>query len=224
MKTKASLTGLLLLLCADTSLAQVYRCEKDGKLAFSDQPCTAGAKASSKTYASPSGPSAGPAAGKGGDVPITYFAVQGATYETLAQSLAAAGAKGFHGKNGWWIDYDFTTRKTGDSCQIDTVRANMTGEMPMPRWTDERTAPLDLQQRWTKFYAAHKLHEDAHLQHSKDLIAPIKQRLLALGPHPCDQTKGLVAAEFKRLTATLKTRDDEYDVRTQSGGTQGANF
>jgi predicted secreted Zn-dependent protease len=214
---QAFLAGLLLL--PGATHAQVYRCEQNGKLAFSDQPCTAGAKASQKTYA----PS--PASGAVDlDIPIKHYAVQGATYEALSQSLKNNGPKGFHGLSSWRIDYEYTTRKLGGGCQVDTVKVKVGGEILMPRWTDEASGPSDLQRRWSTYYAALRQHEDGHIQHGRELALLIRQRLLGLGVQPCEQMQALTEGEFKRLSGNLKARDEDYDARTNHGATQGARF
>lgn len=217
--SKAILACLLLFQSAGEALAQVYRCEQDGKLAFSDQPCKAGAKASQKDYAT---------SGAGGtldlQIAVKHYAVQGRDYASLAQSLKANGPKGFHGLASWKIGFEYTTKKQRDACQVNTVRVKVDGEILMPKWADETAAPLELQQRWTTYYAALKRHEDGHIQHGRELALLVKERLLGLGVVPCDQVQALAAGEFQRLSGNLKARDQEYDARTQHGATQGAQF
>ncbi len=221
MGHRGPLLACLLLLQASEAGAQVYRCEQNGKLAFSDQPCKPGAKASQKDYASPGGGSTGTL---DLDVAVTYYAVKGLDRATLAQSLNANGPKGFHGLAGWKIDYQYTTRRQRDECRMDTVRVKVSGQILMPRWADEAAAPPDLQRRWSAYYAALKQHEDGHVQHGRELALLVKERLLGLGALPCDQVKPVSDGEFKRLSDNLKARDKEYDARTNHGATQGASF
>ena len=56
----------------------------------------------------------------------------------------------------------------------------------MPRWTEESSAPLELQRRWRDYYAALKRHEDGHIQHGRELALLVKERLMGLGAVPCD--------------------------------------
>ncbi len=82
----------LLLTVASVAQAQTYRCEHDGKIAFSDRPCEAGAKATQKVYAT--------SAASGVlelQIAVTHYAVQGHDYGSLTRSLRASGPKGFHG-------------------------------------------------------------------------------------------------------------------------------
>lgn len=220
---KAFALLLALLLTHATAHAQVYRCEQNGKLAFSDQPCKPGAKSTQKDYA-PQGAPQGATGTLDLDVPVRYYAVQGTDHATLAQSLKANGPRGFHGLASWRLDYQYTTRRTGPNCQVDSVNVKVGGEILMPRWADENAAPVELQRRWATYYAALKRHEDGHVQHGRELALLVKERFMGLGAHPCEQFKALTEGEFNRLTTNLKTRDQEYDARTNHGATQGAAF
>lgn len=202
------------------ALAQVYRCEQNGKLAFSDQPCKPGAKATQKDYAASPG-------AKGMldlQVAVVHYTVQGRDYDSLAQSLSANGPKGFHGLATWKIGFQYTTRKQRDGCQVDTVTVKVDGEIKMPRWADEKAAPQELQARWRNFYAALKRHEDGHIQHGRELALMTKEKLLGLGVVPCEKVQDLANAEFLRLLDNHKARDREYDERTQHGVNQGVQL
>lgn len=47
---------------------------------------------------------------------------------------------------------------------------------------------------------------------------------MGLGAVPCDQIRTLAQEEFQRVYDNLKGRDQEYDIRTSHGATQGAQF
>jgi predicted secreted Zn-dependent protease len=216
---RAIIVYLLLLAVASRTQAQVYRCEHDGRIAFSDRPCEAGAKATRKGYAT---------SGASGvldlQIAANHYPVQGRDYGSLASSLNANGPKGFHGLASWKIGYEYTTKRQRDACQIATVRVKISGEILMPRWAEESSAPLELQRRWGDYYAALKRHEDGHIQHGRELALLVKERLMGLGAAPCDQVQALAQGEFQRLYGNLKARDQEYDARTNHGATQGAVF
>lgn len=211
---------LLLLLGVGQVHAQVYRCEQGGKLAFSDQPCKPGAKGTQKDYAAPAVASGTMDV----QIAVNHYSVQGGDYAALSQSLKANGPKGFHGLASWKIRYDYTTKRQRDGCQVNTLDVKVNGEILMPRWTDESSGPPDLQRRWSTYYAALKRHEDGHIQHGRELALIVKERLMGLGVVPCDQLKALIEREYQRLYGNLKTRDQDYDARTNHGATQGAQF
>lgn len=212
---------ILLLLLGMTNLAhaQVYRCEHEGKIAFSDLPCQPGAKATQKVYAT-----AGATGVLDLQIAVTHYLVDGHDIKSLTSSLRANGPKGFHGLATWRVSYEYATKRRRDACQIDSVITKVSGEVLMPRWVDEPSAPLALQRRWTDYYSALKKHEDGHIQHGRELALLVKERLMGIGAVPCDQVRALAQSEFQRLYTNLKTRDQEYDARTNHGATQGALF
>ena len=220
MPSPKALLACLLLLLSTNAHAQIYRCEQNGKLAFSDHPCKDGAKGTQKNY----GTSGGATGAVDFKIGLAHYTVQGTDYASLAQSLSANGPKGFHGLATWKINYEYTTKKLRDACLIDSVTIKVGGEILMPRWADEAAAPPDLQRRWSNYYAALKRHEDGHLQHGRELAMLVKERLMGLGAQACERMPALTQGEFQRLYDNLKSRDREYDARTNHGVTQGAQF
>ncbi|MES2944849.1 MAG: DUF922 domain-containing protein [Pseudomonadota bacterium] len=196
--------------------AQIHRCERDGKVVFSDQPCEAGAKASQKTYAA-----SGRSSTLDLQIAVNHYEVQGHDQGSLLRSLRANGPNGFHGFASWNVSYEYTTKPDRDACQIISVRLKVSGKILMPRWIDASAAPVQLQQRWGEYYAALKRHEDGHIQHGRELALLVNERLMGLGSLPCDQMQARTQVEFQRLYDNLKTRDQEYDARTQHGKSQG---
>src|SRR3989442_1723774 len=137
MRKRPPTTACLLLVAAVSGAqAQTYRCERDGKIAFSDRPCEAGAKETRKDYA---------ASGASGvldlEIALNYFTVHGQDYASLLQSVNANGPRGFHGMAGWKVTYQYTTKQRRDACQIDTVRVKISGEILMPRWAPSLGKP-----------------------------------------------------------------------------------
>lgn len=213
------IVGLALLLAARAAQGQIYRCEREGTVAYSDRPCEAGAKSSTKTYAS-----AGPTGVLDLQVSVVHYDVRGQDYPAVVRSLRANGPKGFHGLAKWSVAFDNSMEQRGDDCAISAVRVLVTGEILMPRWVDAAAAPLDLQRRWSDHYAALQRHEDGHIQHGRELALLVKERLMGLGVMACDRLAALARDESQRLYENLKARDREYDARTNHGATQGASF
>ena len=213
------IVGLVLLLAAGAAQGQIYRCEREDSVAYSDRPCEAGAKSSSKTYAA-----AGPTGALDMQVSVVHYDVRGLDYPSLVRSVRANGPNGFHGLAKWNVAFDNSMEPRGSDCAISAVRVRVTGEILMPRWVDAAAAPLDLQRRWNDHYAALQRHEDGHIQHGRELAILVKERLMGLGVMACDRLNALARGESQRLYENLKLRDKEYDARTNHGATQGASF
>lgn len=218
-KRDAIITCLLLIAVAHNAKAQVYRCEREGKISFSDQRCETGAKQTQRVYATSDANGV-----LDMQIAVIHYDVQGYDYDSVTRSLRANGPNGFHGLASWNISYEFTSKQHRGACQIDMVRVKVSGKILMPRWVDEPSAPLELQRRWSNHYAALKRHEDGHIQHGRELALLVKERLMGLGSVPCDQLQTLAQGGYQRIFDNFKGRDQEYDARTNHGATQGAMF
>ena len=128
--------GLALLLAAGAAQGQIHRCERDGSVSYSDRPCEAGAKSSSKTYAA-----VGPTGALDLRVSVVHYDVRGLDYPSLLGSLRVNGPKGFHGLAKWGVAFDNSIEPLGDDCAISAARVRVTGEILMPRWVDARRGP-----------------------------------------------------------------------------------
>lgn len=210
--------ALTFLLAAGATHGQIYRCDRDG-VAYSDRPCEPGAKSTLKAT-TPTAPSGALDL----QIKTAYYDVRGDDYPSLIRSLRANGPQGFHGLARWNVAFDYEMEPRGADCAISAVRVRVAGEILMPRWVDQATAPLELQRRWSDHYAALQRHEEGHIQHGRELALLVKERLMGLGVMACDRLKALARDESHRLHENLKARDREYDARTNHGATQGARF
>ena len=192
--------------------SHVYRCETNGKIAFSDQPCGAGAKSSQQTISDTAASSA-----YDFQVEVSHYPVEGHDYKSLLRSLRERGPGGHHGLASWKVTYDYTTKQRNEVCEIATVRLTVKGAILMPRWVTASDAPVDVQRRWDTPYANLKRHEDGHVQHGKELALLVNAGLVGLGSVPCETLSASADKEYKRIYANLSARDREYDARTHHG-------
>lgn len=213
------LPGLMSFGLAGPVRAEIHRCEKAGEVVYADQPCEPGARASRQRDAAP-----GTSGALDLQVALTHYRVEGRTYDALARSLNANGPNGFHGLASWRISFELTTTPQADQCRVASVVTRVSGKILMPQWVDEASAPRALQRRWTAYYAALKRHEDGHIQHGRELALLVKEKLMGIGAVACDTLQAQANSEFQRLYGHLKTRDQQYDARTDHGATQGALF
>lgn len=206
-------------MAAGVADAQIHRCARDGKVAFSDQPCAPGDQATRLNY------NAGSTAGAVALRLVTkHYDVRGTRRDALLRSLQTNGPMGYHGLAQWQIGYLFTTAVVSNGCRIDNVVVTIDGEILMPRWTDRNDAPAELQRKWTDYYGALMRHEEGHIGHGKEFAALLKQRLMGLGVVSCERIKELAQTEFQRLHQNLSSRDKEYDARTKHGVEQGVEL
>jgi predicted secreted Zn-dependent protease len=200
--------------------AQVHKCTEAGRTVYTDAPCTSGVAPNF------SGIKSVPKTSSALETQIIWnrYPVKGNSYDSLVRSLAANGPKGYHGMAAWNISYHHTVIPEGKLRRFDNVRLKIVGEILMPKWTDEATAPPALQQRWQAYYAALQQHEEGHVQHGNELAALVREKFFGVTDFACNQAEAVAKAEFDRVYNNLKLRDKEYDARTQHGATQGARF
>jgi predicted secreted Zn-dependent protease len=200
--------------------AQVHKCTEAGRTVYTDTPCT------STVAPNFSGVKSVPQSSSSLETQIIWnrYPVKGKSYESVLRSLAANGPKGYHGLAGWSVTYHYTVKMEGTLCRFDNVRLKIVGEILLPKWTDEAAAPAALQQRWQGYYAALQQHEEGHVQHGNELAALVREKFFGVSDFACAQAETVAKAEFDRVYTSLKSRDKEYDARTQHGATQGASF
>jgi predicted secreted Zn-dependent protease len=215
----------LMAACINHALAQtVHRCEQNGQTIYSQFPCEQKQKAKQldiKTADLPSNQLVSNLVWK------TYD-VDGKDYSSLIRSLAVNGPKAndksFHGLARWRVGYKYETKPAGQKCKFSAITLSIDGEILMPLWREESSAPQELRQRWTRYHAALKAHEEGHIQHGRELALRLREQFLGLGDFECGEVAALAQREFDRIYANLKNRDQEYDQRTRHGATQGAFF
>ncbi len=152
------------------------------------------------------------------------YPVHGQDYASLVQSLRASGPEGFHGSASWNVTYQYTTKRVGNACRFETIRLIVKAEILMPLWADADTAPAGLRERWQAYHAALQQHEEGHVQHGQELASLVHEKFLSYGELACNQTQEIAQNAFDKLYENLKNRDQEYDLRTQHGASQGARF
>ena len=218
-KRKNILISLLLFVPVGSVHGEVFRCERNGEVVFSDRPCGADAKVIQIDPGSDAGVGT-----VNMQVAINHYPVHGHDYKSMLRSKRENGPNGYGGLARWRIRYEYTTKKSMNDCKIDTVRTTIAGNILMPNWVDERSADQGLRRRWRRYYDALMRHEEGHIQHGRELALMVNARLLGLGSVPCNEMKTRAKSEFDRVYQNLLGRDQEYDARTNHGETQGASF
>lgn len=206
------------------SAQTVHRCEQNGKTIYSQFPCAQNQKAKQIDM-------------KATDVASSQlisnlvwktYDVDGKDYGSLLRSLAVNGPKAndksFHGLAKWRVGYKYETKLSGRACKFSRITLTLDGEILIPVWRDEASAPAHLREHWGRYYAALKAHEEGHIQHGKELALRLREQFLGVGDFECNEVAALAQREFETTYNSLKNRDEEYDQRTQHGATQGAFF
>ncbi len=164
-----------------------------------------------------------------GALTVTTYDVHGATAEAIADGMKRNGPLDHgHRVDGytlWRIATSYGWRFDSRQCALTRFDATLTVEMTLPRWVPSGHPPAALQQRWERFSAALRTHEDGHAAIGRDARKQILERARALAP--AADCKALVQHIDDLVDEVMKSHrqmDADYDDRTNHGQSQGAVF
>lgn len=163
-------------------------------------------------------------------VDLRWYNVTGTDSKAMWQSISANGPKGddgrvFAGRTDWNLGYRYQTRFRDGQCRVSTVTTRLAVVMHMPRWQDEGRAPRALRDRWQRYVAALREHENGHRDNGVAATAEVQARVSDLPPQPdCGSFDAQARTVANEIVARYVERDREYDRRTEHGLTQGARF
>lgn len=150
-------------------------------------------------------------------VTTRHYSVRGSDLSAAYRSMRATNPGGFAGWARWNVRYTHDKKVEKSDCAISSLTVHVTGEIMMPEWAEEKSAKPAEQSAWRTMYANLKRHEDGHIQHGREFALLLKERLLGMGFVPCSELESRMRQEHHRLYGNLKSRDAEYDRRTEHG-------
>jgi predicted secreted Zn-dependent protease len=195
---------------AATANAQIYKCGQGVDTVLTDRPCP-GSGTQMKTV------TGGPSGSLDFNVMTRHYAVNGPDVQSVAQSIRMSNPGGFWGWARWKVDYKYDQAESKAGCSITRVGVQVTGDILMPTWQQEKAGSSDDQQAWRRMYADLKRHEDGHVQHGREFAMLLKERLLGIGTVRCAELESRARQEYSLLYGNLQARDKEYDRRTEHG-------
>lgn len=221
LRSAGAAAVIIALASAPCIAADVRKCVgADGKIAYIDGPCPAGAKP--ERIQPSSAPS--PALARYGPW-VRFYDVEGIEFQELLAELDKLGPKGFHGEARWRVSYTFRTAPSEGRCFVAGVETKMQGNILMPRWAKRQGASADLVARWQRYEAALLTHEEGHLDNGREFARVLESELLRLPAQgDCPKLNAAARTRFDELLQIYRKRDADYDERTQHGVTQGARF
>jgi len=164
------------------------------------------------------------------DLAVTYYDVPGNSLQELRQSLNTLGPVGkdgkrHHGQVDWHVGWRFNYLPRGTGCRIDALRMEVKATMLLPRWTGVDTAPAVLQQEWTRYSQALRVHEDGHAARATQASEEIQRRFAAVGgAMNCTRLNEELNRIGQAVIDEYAARDRQYDEDTDHGATQGARL
>lgn len=163
---------------------------------------------------------------------VETYDVTGKTVNEISKSLEAnaiadphePGSR-YYALTRWQLGGDWSVRPSARGCEVTGGNITLALTMTLPALATTNGVPADVLKRYNTFMEKTILHESAHaeiaLQGARDY-----QR--AIGNHSpasnCDELKTRLSDLFRRSFNSIDRANNDYDVKTKHGLTQGAVF
>lgn len=170
------------------------------------------------------------AAGDSHEWKTNYYSVSGATLAELHRSLEQNrpqkdSTNSIHGWTDWRINWRYRFQETDDGCRLESFTTKTVITVTLPRWIPPTNATRTLRDTWVRYVNALQQHEFGHGRMALAAAGELHKRIKAI-PHEalCDSLKQKIDDLCQRVVDEYKTRDKQYDERTNHGATQGARL
>lgn len=150
--------------------------------------------------------------------------------QSLLQALDAASpirehGRIFHGYTSWSVDWRFRWwQESNGQCRITSVTTTLSIVIQLPQLQLPASEPATLRRaEFEAYLAALRQHELGHADTGRMAAKAIDQAIAAL-PHQasCAELETKANETGYRLLAEFNQRDQQYDLATEHGRTQGA--
>jgi predicted secreted Zn-dependent protease len=152
-----------------------------------------------------------------------HYAVEGSSWNAVADSLRADAAGDWAASTTWQFTTSYPYDVTGRVCRAGPVSVQTAINYRLPNWTAPADAPQDLIDSWSRFSDGVRLHEAGHRDIAVAAAVALADALRSLPAQPsCDEFE----QSARSATADLMRQHDRdqvaYDLDTHHGLTQGA--
>ena len=161
---------------------------------------------------------------------IEYYPIEGSSASQLQFAMAARGPAGddgrrFHGYTRWFVRWKYNTTRQGKSCQVTSVDVQTSGTITLPQWTNEGAARPALRERWQRYIAALRRHEEGHYRFAVEAAAQIRESLSGMKSGlGCGDLQQRANARGQAILEAQRRSERAYDQATGHGRTQGVTL
>lgn len=159
-----------------------------------------------------------------------YYSVTGATLGELHRSLDQNrpwkdATNNIHGWTDWRVTWRYKFAETDNGCRLENFSTRTVLTITLPRWIPPTNATRTLRDTWVRYITALQQHEFGHGRVALAAAAELHKRIKAIPQEStCDSLKQKINDTCERVIDEYKTRDRQYDERTNHGATQGARL
>ncbi|MCJ7443510.1 MAG: DUF922 domain-containing Zn-dependent protease [Methanotrichaceae archaeon] len=154
---------------------------------------------------------------------IQYYDISGTTEEELYEQLQWLAPAGDDGKKHWSVthwdtnwEYSTTEDEEGN-CQIENAQVDLDVEVEFPRWIPPKNTSSELVAEWENFIKALAEHENGHVKFVNENSGAVNAAISGLDCYSADGAASSALGYIEQL-------NNEYDDKTNHGGTKGAIF
>jgi predicted secreted Zn-dependent protease len=142
------------------------------------------------------------------DVKVDYYDVDGVDHASLMKALNARTAG--HAQSSWKLSYQYQPRREKGMCSAGSITSKLELAMTLPRWTPPADVSQDLAERWTRYVNALMSHENARLDHAREMERALKPALLGVpAVADCGALDAAVAERYNALREEVKARESK---------------
>jgi len=162
-------------------------------------------------------------------VTTNYYFVTGTTaagiYQSLQQARPWRWTSGHDAQTLWDTRHHFTFQQTDGRYAATGFELKTKVRVTLPFWQMPKDASPDLRQRWLDYVRNLYVHEQGHLDLTRQAVAGWEQRLGALGDFAsAHELRSAIGQVGSNVLARVRRQEADYDAKTQHGVTQGAVF
>lgn len=160
---------------------------------------------------------------------VETYDVEGRSARELRRDLDRRGplvdGRRFDARTRWYVRWHFDLAPVPGGCRALRPQVDVEVTLTLPRWRRPSDTPAALVQRWERYLAALRGHEEGHTEIGYGAAQAVED---ALSNRPaqedCDSAESEANQAAQAEVARAQQQDLRYDRETGHGASQGARF
>lgn len=158
-----------------------------------------------------------------------FYFVTGSTEQELRDSMDNFGPKDDFRRNdaltSWDIYWDYDYEEKDNLCSLKNLKVDLKIVYTYPKFDNLEKVNDNLKAKWNKFLISLKLHETGHKNIAVEGANNVLRGLLVIKSYnSCDILDKEVENKAQSIISELKNKEEQYDIETEHGNTQGTDF
>lgn len=163
-----------------------------------------------------------------GDIQIGYYQVYGTQASQIVGQIyhctpITTDVGRYSASTNYSLNWSATyTVLEDDICIVTSPRVNIGIAQTFPEWTVQSTSSPDTIAKWQKYIANLKAHENEHADIDKNYAQQLFDMLNSAPQGECTALQNDTNQKAQQIITNLDKANDDYDLRTKHGTTEGA--